>query len=206
MGELRKSYSSAFLLDRSKLTRMLTVIEKHLSEARLAFEPKMEVVLKNGKTAILPSTEEVFMMDNAIKNSITSLSVEIEIEDFHAFICFDSDKVFNIRFFVSGSNQKMVSEIFAEIEEQVERTLLRNWVYRYLKAEWAPLIPVALLLLTLSVAAGFMIDTHSQTLLLSKSDLAFMASKGMKATSDHDKIDYIFELDRRGLQHTSSPW
>jgi hypothetical protein len=204
MGEFRKSYNSAFLLDRSKLTRMLTVIEKHLSEDKLAFEPKMEVVLKNGKTALLASIEELFLMDNAIKNSIRSLSVDVEVENFHAFISFDSDKFSNIRFSVSGSNQKMVAEIFAEIEEQVERTLLRNWVYRYLKAEWAPLIPVAFILLAIPFLVSFMMANSSQALQLSRSDYAFLASKAMKTTSDHDKIDYLFELSRRGLKHTRS--
>lgn len=56
---LRKTYSDPYVLDRGKLSRMLTIIEQRAPEADLIFAPGYEVRLKSQKELLLHSAQDL---------------------------------------------------------------------------------------------------------------------------------------------------
>ena len=118
-------YSSPFVLDGAKLTRILTVIEERFGEAD--FEQRFDVTLKNGKQVKVAALDALLKLDNTIKNPVTSLDIAAQSNDLHTSITFDDSERKNILVGVWGSNPKIVGELFAELEEQVERTMVGGW-------------------------------------------------------------------------------
>jgi hypothetical protein len=70
-----KSYTSAFAIEKSKLTRILTIIEERFQQANLGNRSKFNVVLKDGKQVELTSMDALFSMDNTVKNPVTRLKI-----------------------------------------------------------------------------------------------------------------------------------
>ncbi len=101
-------FTSAFVLDKPKLTRILNIIEDRFKEADLVFKPEFEVTHADGKQIKIASTEDLFALDNTVKNPITNLHAsataikrtDSDSYDTKAMQCsfgFDEDKRNNIK-------------------------------------------------------------------------------------------------------------
>jgi hypothetical protein len=138
---LRKTYSEPYVLDRSKLSRMLTIIEQRLTERSISFSQRFSLVLQNEKHLVLHSLQDVFALDNSIKNPIRNLETEIGSDsknsagaEANVHLGFDSDHFANIFLNVASPDTKLATELFAELEEQIDRTVVGNWILKYLKS------------------------------------------------------------------------
>src|SRR4029077_1874492 len=125
-------YTSPFVLDEAKLTRILTVIEERFGEAD--FEPSFDVTLKNGKQVKVSAPEALLKLDNTIKNPVTSLDISAQNNDVAAHITFDDSERKNIRIGVQGSNHNIRDELFADLEEQVEGTMVGGLFSKFFRS------------------------------------------------------------------------
>jgi hypothetical protein len=161
---LRKNYSEPFVLDRGKLSRMLTIIEQEALESSTQFQPEFEVEFKNNKRAVLHSIQEVLSLDNSVRNPVRAIDVKAEIPGLGddaarigtlVRLHFDSDTRANIILSVIAPHTKLATELFAELEEQVDRTIVTNWIPRFLKSQLVlPLVGLVLAML-LSLGGRF---------------------------------------------------
>src|SRR5205823_4487522 len=142
--EVQNTFSSAFALDKAKLTRIVTILTERYQRAEATATPDFEVKLRNGKTIALSTLDEVFGLDNSIKNPITSLEVALRSERdaktrLFSTVSFDDSAVENISVIVRSTDSKIAQELAAELEEQVERTLVSSWMTKLRAASLVPL-------------------------------------------------------------------
>ena len=209
---LRKAYSAAYVLDRGKLSRMLTIVEQEVRETATQFQPQFEVVFKNNKRVVLHSIQEVFSLDNSIVNPIRELEVEADVpsrSDRSAIptmvrLRFDSDNYGNITIIVTDHDTKHATELFAELEEQIDRTIVTNWIAKYLKSKWSLLLMAFPLLICFLIAAIALDNTSSKSR-LSAADSVELQRLLSSARTDSEKIDALVQTNLRDLKglHTS---
>ncbi len=73
---LRKTYATAFVLDRGKLSRIMNILEQRMSEIGVSSVPVFALKLQNGKELSLHSVQEVLALDNAVKNPIVQMEIK----------------------------------------------------------------------------------------------------------------------------------
>lgn len=74
---LRKTYATAFVLDRGKLSRIMNILEQRMSEIGVSSVPVLALKLQNSKELSLHSVQEVLALDNAVKNPIVQLEIKV---------------------------------------------------------------------------------------------------------------------------------
>ena len=122
---LRKTYATAFVLDRGKLSRIMNILEQRMSEIGVSSVPVFALKLQNGKELSLHSVQEVLALDNAVKNPIVQMEIKVssaKTSAGHVSVHYDRNRKSNVSIVVTGPNTKWATETFAEIEEQVQRS------------------------------------------------------------------------------------
>src|SRR5688500_458045 len=75
--DIDKSYGVAFVLDRSKLTRLFDLCDQRFSELGGDAKYSLETGLKNGTHVVLTSIDQLLAQDNTVRNPIVSLKISI---------------------------------------------------------------------------------------------------------------------------------
>jgi hypothetical protein len=137
MPAARKTFKSPFLLEKSKLTRLLEAVKARFEQAALPAHLLFQVQLRGQKLIQTASLDEVLAIDNSSKSRIEDLYVtcgDTETSDTprnHIItVDFDGSPPASIEVGVRGKDSAWVNETFAAIEEQVERTLQRSVLTR----------------------------------------------------------------------------
>lgn len=207
---LRKSYSQPYVLDRGKLSRMLTIVEQRLTEAAVPYSAGFEVTLKNEKKLLLRSAQDLFALDNSVKNPIRVLRISIPhaeqddapVSGGSVTVRFDSDRESNISIGVRSLSVKVATELFAELEEQVDRTIVTNWILKYIKS--GRIFMMMALVLAVFAPIGFSMVTARSNRPLSSADTAELEKLLTSAQTEVDKIDALVQVKIREL-NTSRP-
>lgn len=122
---------------------------------------------------------------------------------------FDNSSSPSIMLEVTSSNSKRASQAFAELEEQLERTLVSSWMY---KLNASNLIVWFGALILIAFLAGIMFlpkgadETYKNAIyLLSKDEIESFAKQAKTAATTEDKINFLFafqtlQLERVGKQ------
>lgn len=204
-----KRFSSAFALDRAKLSRIINIVEGRFGSVKLPFKPKYEVAMEDGKNVSLTSHEELVSLDNAVKNPIRSLSIKASTMDLEntlsVQISFDSDERDNVKLIVSGRSSKLADQTYAEIAEQLERTFLGSLVYRYFKPSkhslFFPMITIFFLVALTSVLSLFLglekgsVDPSKLPL----QEYRQLEKISADASTVEKKVDFLFQIERAKL-------
>ncbi len=74
---VKKIFSSAFLLDKSKMSRMINIIDNKFKAQSIQPSFSFDATLQNGKKVSFASLDGLFSLDNTIRNSISFLTVKI---------------------------------------------------------------------------------------------------------------------------------
>lgn len=131
MKVLSKVYSSPFIAEKTKITRLLKVIQDKLSEHTGQVAEHFELRFHDGKTFETGSPDDVFGLDNSARNPIRRLVISCSTTPagaahpaHKAEIDFDglATKT-KIAATVLSDSIKWATESLDVIEEQVERTL-----------------------------------------------------------------------------------
>lgn len=147
-----KSYSDPFILEKSKLDRLATLLRETIDPSP-NLEEHYEIHHADGTLTILESTDKVYQLDNSGKKLISSIKlrmasnsadatgtpreVEVEFEeDLHGA---------RTTLSVLGPDPRWVASTFALIEEQVERCLKKTscmgWRHLACQAVYPSLCP-----------------------------------------------------------------
>lgn len=212
---LRKNYSAPYVLDRGKFSRILTVIEQRLTDASVEFLPGFDIELKNEKKLVLRSAQEVFALDNSVKNPISELIIRVptsgnedeeDDEDegsaggTRVRLRFDSDNSSNIALYVASPDSKLATELFAEIEEQIDRTIVRNWILRFFKSDnFLAFVAAGVLMAMMAIAFSGRGDGK-----ISSSDSAELQRILATATTDGEKLNALVQAKIRELKAAES--
>jgi len=205
----KRAFDSAFTIDTSKLSRLLTVISERFKDITENPVTVFEATTKKGKNFLASNVEKIINHDNPVNNPITTLSIlykdKKEEPNNLCEISYDKEDSI-IKLYVKTEDSRKSKDLFAEVEEQIERSLTPNWVYS-LKGEGSletfRLVTV-LLMLPIMIFAIF---TFSSQKNLDKSD--FLSSKDVaeltKQLSDSEeelnKLDFLYEYHKRKLKN-----
>ena len=197
---LRKTFTSAYVLDRGKLSRILTIVEDRMSELGGLGETTFTLKLQSGREVQLRSVQEVLALDNSVKNPIRELQSEARSGDQSARVSlgFDSDRTSNVRIIVSALNQRWATELFAELEEQIERALAANWMHLLRKggAEYVTYMLMGILGLVVLLIS---LAQRPTAVVLDSGDVALLQRAGSARTTE-EKTQIVFEKAVRDLR------
>jgi hypothetical protein len=215
---LEKKSTSAFLLDQAKLARILNIIEERLNSASIPFEPQFEILLANKKVLKLVSVDNVLGLDNAVKNPIQSITIkagEVHGSDNASVILrfgaprslrlfgMELGDTSTIQLTVSSNNSKFASQFFAELEEQVERTVQSGWLYKRFSGDQQMIGTAMAFGVLVTLLASIFDEPPSGT--LSPDVSKRLLDQANHASTESEKINFLFELERRNLEANFAP-
>lgn len=195
---VKHEYSSPFLLDKSKLSRMIDIIANKFKAHGFQSSLSFDVTLQNGKKVSLTLLDELLSLDNAVHNSISVLIIRVnDLNDdpnrnFKVSIHYDDDKRDNVVVQVESTESGVALQLFAELEEQVERTLLKNWAYSMMKRDFilrlTTILTIPVMLLTI-VSSAWQLTLSN----IEKPATEMLIGKYSEATTQEEKINFLFD-------------
>ncbi len=205
LNRVSKDYSYSFAIDKPKLDRILNIFEDKFAGQEEKLTTNYELSLLNRKKIELKTLDEVLQLDNTVRNPITSLSLTVrgtsETDQQYSHIGFTNREEDNISLTVSSSDAKWANRLFAEVEEQLERTFLANWVYKTVKRSNSAFVFIVQLSLLIGCAAfGTWLLTHQQEDGTSDAQIAELVRQIDTITSTEGKVDFLFELRKLEIE------
>lgn len=159
MKQIHKDYQRAFLLEKTKLDRLLDVIHRLLSEHQHTTKhDDFEVFLSGQRREEMTNVDEVLDLDNSRKSKIGRLIMRCSASTREAArpeheiqVDFDGRTVGNTKIIVSvrSDDAGWSDRALSEVEEQVERTSLQDVAHRTALVVLVISVAVLLLLLVL---------------------------------------------------------
>lgn len=130
---INKSYESIFILDSSKLLRIMTIIEERFKSIEIVSIASFEIITKKGKTFYASDIKGILEHDNPIQNPILNLKIYFQdVKEQPNKLCrLVYDKEYSkINIHIESDNMKWGEDLFAELEEQIERSFINNMIYK----------------------------------------------------------------------------
>jgi hypothetical protein len=210
-----KSYSDPFILEKSKLDRLATLLRETIDPSP-NLEEHYEIHHADGTLTILESTDKVYQLDNSGKKLIRSLKVRMASKSADApgsprevDVTFE-DVLHGARTTISvlAPDPRWVASTFALIEEQVERCLKKDILYGLtasrLSGRLSLLMPIAFLLVItlLLLDKGHELRNH---MWLSPTDMTEIKSQlSAPAPLTQDQYLAIVKRQLKNIQRQSS--
>lgn len=193
MPSLSKHYTSAFVLDKAKLTRLVQILSSDFTASAMTFE----VTFSSGRKLNLTSVDEVVALDNALSDPITELAIKRTGTD-AVSVNFDSDDVINIDFRVRVDDNQAANQLYGEVADQIDRIRVRS-----VMALMAS--PMGRLVVSVCLIVGLIVGLFSLFAPTSSSDdeqatLQSLLRRARVAQSDHDKLQIVFEKSLREIE------
>jgi hypothetical protein len=206
---LKQTFETPFLIDIPKFNRIIGIIEEKYGELSAPFDLSFQIRLKNGKIIDLTNPEEVVKLDNAVHNPVRFFAVKAHNVFSLLRIEYDGEKNGVISLQISSRDSKWSNQLFAELIEQVERTFLSSWMYRYIKlrnklAEDFPLsIMPPLLGLFMAVVLGTVFLNPPRTPLagLPKERAESFHERSKSIVTYNDRVQFLFDLETSRLEY-----
>ena len=209
---LNKSFGATFILEKSKLLRLLNIIEEKYKSIGKKPKSIFAIILKNGKQMGVNDIEHVLGHDNAIKNPIDFLGINYECHNEDDVI--DCDITYSIskseiKVTVKSSNVRFANELFAEIEEQVERAIVKSWISNLKRTissdprRIAPLI-VSIIMMLILIPIIILVEPQQNIYrnnFLSNSDIQHILKLSEKVQTIDDKINLLYKYNMLQLDN-----
>ena len=209
---ISKSYESAFILDASKLSRLLNIIEERFSGLKISPILSFEVTTRKGKSFHATDVKSILDHDNPVNNPIIDLLIEYsDNKDDPHYLCkiFYDKQLPNMHVRIQSDDMKWGEDLFSEVEEQLERSFIRNWVY-LLKSKGSLFNFAAFMAGIISFALSFIVLSHGDTNIKAKtidyltaSDIEYFKTILKKTNNINDKIEFLYDLNKRKLENMS---
>ena len=209
---LNKSFGATFILEKSKLLRLLNIIEEKYKSIGKKPKSIFAIILKNGKQMGVNDIEHVLGHDNAIKNPIDFLGINYECHNEDDVIDYDitySISKSEIKVTVKSSNVRFANELFAEIEEQVERAIVKSWISNLKRTissdprRIAPLI-VSIIMMLILIPIIILVEPQQNIYrnnFLSNSDIQHILKLSEKVQTIDDKINLLYKYNMLQLDN-----
>lgn len=202
-----KRFNKSFVLNKSKSFRINDIIESSLKKNTINNVNRIfKLSLNNEKEIIFQDFNDIFEVDNGRKNKIENLRLIWSSNDLNIEIYFQSEPEISIE--ITSSNLEIANQIFAEIEEQIERVTLTDWLYLIINND-SKFIFYPLILMLFTFLSTFII--HDKTVIredilnLSNSEKILLIKKADSTKTNDDKIDFIYTSIRHMIKIDSNP-
>jgi len=208
---IRKRLNNVFVLDVSKLSRLLNVIEDRFQEISKDFFSIFEITTKKGKTLTSHQIESIVEFDNAVNNPISEFTIRYQdIEDDPKNMCeiyFDKEES-KIRIKIECTDPKKGNDLFAEVEEQLERTFVNSWLYSLKKLSFADMLMIPFVMMIVFVTFVLLfIETPSsldKSNYLTREEIVYFQEKQDLVREQSEKVNFIYELLQKQIQNIHS--
>jgi hypothetical protein len=207
---VEKNYTSAFALETEILSKMVeTILAETFNEKNLQFNPEYIVLLSADRRIQPDSLDELITLDNTTKKPIKSLQIKASHTNaqtaLESIIRYTDKKQRNITVRVFSNDPSLARRLAADLEEQVERTLLNNnWIYRLFKSGdvFLNLIVGAFITLSFIFALGVSLSESLRPFPnnLPPNVLDALVKQSHTANSVEEKVDFLFDVSSRELQ------
>ena len=189
---------------------MLSVIEDKFKSASISHISKYEIILQDGKKLSVPDIENILSQDNTVKNPIMVLAIKYEGSNGDSNSQCElvyRKKRSNIFLEIKSKNERWAKELFAEVEEQIERTILSGSIYFFKREGFSDNVAVFLgiIMAFILFAAIILIPTPKKsTFFLSESNVKELLTLSQNANSTDEKINLLYESHVSQLNNLSS--
>jgi hypothetical protein len=136
-GKMSQEYRSAFILDKAKLPRITRILEERFRQLGNQPTIRYAVQLSKGANLELNNLDALFELDNTVKNHVESLNIianggdeaEGNLGCHIKFTPLNSEysKAKNVILKVVTPDTKLSTQIFDELDEQIQRTFFVSW-------------------------------------------------------------------------------
>lgn len=198
-GSVSKSYKDiSFILTEQKLSRVVEVAKDRIASIKGGGNPKTvyTVDLLDGKELIIDNIDSVLKLDNSKTNPITKIDISILSKNDNGLenrieIRFSSGGHFYgfIYISVSSPNPVWSKDTMIAVEEQAERTILKNFIYTLIKKK--DLLVMAFLIF-LMVFTIIFADFESGYLKIPENVAVELNIFSKSVKTETEKIDFIF--------------
>lgn len=206
MRELERVVSGEFALDASKLQRVVSVMQAAFSGKTHSLT--LVATLKNQKRVTTHDLQDLVAIDNTIANPVTGLEIQANCADESkscSVVFRPENEIFEsgVPIAVQSDDAPWASNLFSELEEQVERTILRDQISRYRQSKlFRRLTPLVIVLV---VTIGLLVTMLRTINSLAPNDieLASITRLADVAQSTDQKLDFLVAYSKHQLQKTS---
>ena len=197
-------YNNPFLLDESKLYRIVSIIQTSALDDGDTAEIEYRIRLRDGREFTFTDLNEVLGLDNTTKNPIVGLLISSfrakqNVED-SEFIWLEFGRsALRGTVYLSVKGVKEFSKrLFVEVEEQVERTFVGGWSKIFSPKD--VLYWISALFLAMSVAFFILtaLSSLQPTSSLSNSALEELSNAPLNTTEE--KIDFLVQFSQHLIQ------
>lgn len=198
-----RGFTSRYVVDPSKLARINGILEFFYG-GPTEFDVRFEALLANGKALVVPTLDELLALDNTNSNRIASIemtatgSLDSAGRDTRVTLAYDGRERNNVRLAVQGTPPPSVTRLFAELEEQVERTLGRGW-YRT-----PAVVQVGAFLVGIVAAISVLAvpkPPGPSRFFVAGEEASALIERYETATTVEDKLDALFEVTRTQIRN-----
>ncbi len=208
---MAKRFKSVFILDVSKLSRILNVVEERFKTLDKSVISTFEITTQKGKNISAANVESILEHDNAINNSIISLVIKFkDLKDEPLNICHihydkeDSDVIVRIK----CENSKWGNDLFAELEEQIERSFVHNFIYSLKKQKIHEFSSMLLAIMTISIMSFSIFSTaydEKEKLYnnLTYSEIQNLIDSSKNIKDRNDKVEFLYTIQQKQLINIS---
>lgn len=207
--KIGKDYTVPFVLDNGKLSRILDVMEQRFDDVGGSpFIAEFEFELASGQRVKTDSITKLQAFDNTVKNPIKRFQLTantINTPHLHYYVNFNSRRFENISIRVESDSNKLASQAFAEVEEQVERTFVDGLMYKLRAGLFFELFFGAISLFIASlvfmlVFVGTPDDSLERPPYLSNQEIRSFAEQAKQARTTDEKIGLLFSIQLQQLE------
>jgi hypothetical protein len=208
MPELERAFVKAFVLEPSKLQRVVDIVRASFGDTPYTIE--FRVALKDNKRLLLTDIEQVLAHDNSLTNPIQDLRLEAVVEDEdkfkHCVIQFLRVKetyLPPISIKLVADEVRWVSTLGAELEEQVERMLQHGPIYALLQSQAFRKLFSMVLIPALVAAAFLFLFVDPSEPARAVQDQREMLEQARQAAAIDQKIDALIDFHLNTLRNST---
>ena len=196
MFSTRKRYRRPFLVEPSKLTRIISVATESFQGTPLTIS--FRVFYDDGRADNFDSVEPVLALDNSERNPIKRLLYQVrDTQDTDIIeIDFDGNPPVDCSIAVWSYDHRHGNDVFSRLEEQVERCFQSSFVPKIKYAPFLSLAGFAIVFATVSIFLSTSPDSNENMFLTLEQIDTLLAQR-----ENQDLSDRVVELQLKNIQN-----
>lgn len=202
---INKNFEKAFVLNKSKAVRINDVIESNFKKNSInGVKKSFRLGLNNEKEMIFDDFNSIFEVDNGKKNRIENVRLNWSNKDINIDISFRSKPIISVD--ISSYGLDWTNQLFAEIEEQIERITLSDFFYRFISGGPGAFYKLQLAFISLAIpflmiyALQYESKKSKNYLNLTDEEVKVLIANSDSSRSNEEKINFIFNTTKQLLK------
>jgi hypothetical protein len=196
-------FDQPFVLDKAKLTRIVGIVLDRLPGLTVFITP----VMSNKAHVHLQSLDELFAMDNTRTNPITELRLvfnNVAEKAKVVEIVFRSGARCRVSMAIGGVASNAASQLSAELQEQFERTFVRDWKGRIRHYSFPIFSLIALCLMSFILISESRNKINVATGAFSTEEMDRLQDDIRSASNIERKVDVLLEIESTRLSNRAA--